>query len=227
MPDISNYDLVAALRAPDCPLCRALARAEEQEVASFWREGRFAPEARSHFFEAGGYCPRHAWMLHRQLAARVGGAPIVDLYGPLARRDLERLERLLVEIGEPRRLRPRRLRFPARRRRCLACVRATEVAGRKAHLFVDALAEAPVRTAYARSDGLCFAHFVSVVDAALARDGELARFLIEDWRARLAALSAQLAEYDRKRDYRFAHEPKGREQRSWTEIVRRYAGRPA
>jgi hypothetical protein len=41
---------------------------------------------------------------------------------------------------------------------------------------------------------------------------------------RLAALRDGLAEYHRKRDYRYADEPKGAEQSSWTDVIRRYVG---
>ena len=51
-----------------------------------------------------------------------------------------------------------------------------------------------------------------------------ARFLLSDRRRRLERLALGLAEYDRKRDHRYAREPKGDEQRSITDVVRLYAG---
>jgi len=42
---------------------------------------------------------------------------------------------------------------------------------------------------------------------------------------RLSALEAALAEYFRKSDYRFAHEPKGREQTAHLDAVELFSGR--
>jgi len=62
------------------------------------------------------------------------------------------------------------------------------------------------------------------LEHALGTDEEIARLLLDDWRERLAHVREQLAEFDRKRDYRYAAEPKGEEQGSWTEVIRRYLG---
>lgn len=79
---------------------------------------------------------------------------------------------------------------------------------------------------YERSDGVCFQHLREAVEASLRRDrdGNQARWLIEDWRQRLAQLRTELREYDRKRSYTAASERKGDEQRSWTTVIERYAG---
>jgi len=70
MPDLSNLDLAKAFGQSGCPLCRVLAGGERRDIASFAREGRFAPQAQGRFRRAGGYCRRHAWLLHaaRRLA---------------------------------------------------------------------------------------------------------------------------------------------------------------
>ena len=81
-----------------------------------------------------------------------------------------------------------------------------------------------MRPHYQSSDGLCFGHFLRALEHALGTDEEIARLLLDDWRERLAHVREQLAEFDRKRDYRYAAEPKGEEQGSWTEVIRRYVG---
>jgi hypothetical protein len=96
-----------------------------------------------------------------------------------------------------------------------------ETATRKAGFLAQVLEEEAVRERYAGGDGLCYEHLAATAEQGSKR---VAAFLIEDWRARLEVLRAGLAEYDRKRDYRFSAEPKGDEQRSWTDIVRRYVG---
>jgi hypothetical protein len=112
-----------------------------------------------------------------------------------------------------------------RRARCPACVFRAEALERKAHFLVEALSEEQIRETYRRSDGLCFPHFACTLEeASAAGSTQTARLLLDDWRARLEGLRAGLAEFDRKRDYSHAAEPKGAEQRSWTEVVRRYVG---
>ncbi len=223
MVDIFNYDLVEALRRPGCPLCRALFLDERRWVDSFWREGKQDSGTRKRFFEAGGFCRRHAWFLHGLVAAEGSGAAIADVYGWLAGYDLRWLEEIRRSLDD--RKRPRKASVLKRRRRCPACVAAAEANERKVHFFVEALAEQPVRDAYRRSQGLCFLHLAASVEHSLATEGsELARFLLDDWRARLTEVRSELAEYDRRRDYRYAAEPKGSEQRAWTEVIRRYVG---
>lgn len=205
------------MRRPGCPLCRALADAERAWIASFVREGRFAPRARARFFEAGGFCRRHAWMVHRRAAELGTGAAVADLYGNVARRDLAILGDLL---RDGRRGRGRRWSL-ARGDTCLACEHAEQSLERKAAFLAESLREGPVRELYAASDGLCFAHLQAAVEAA---DDEAARLLLEDWRGRLTKLERLLDEYDRRRDHRYANEPKGDEQGSWTDVIDRYVG---
>jgi hypothetical protein len=219
--DIYSYELVRALGLPGCALCRALESDEQQWMSSFWREGKQDPKARRRFFEAGGFCREHAWLLHRLVAAEGSGAAIADLYGQLATYDLRWLESIRANLDR-RRQRARSLR---RRRRCPACAFGAEAVERKAHFLVAILSEEQVREAYRRSEGICFPHLVRSLEGALAAGSrETAAFLLDDWRDRLAELRSGLAEFDRKRDYRYASEPKGVEQRSWTEVIRRYVG---
>jgi len=223
LPDIFSYDLIEALGQPGCPLCRALSLDDRRWVDSFWREGKQDPGARTRFFEAGGFCRHHAWLLHHLVAAEGSGAAIADVYGWLATYDLRWLDRIKTSLeGRQRR---RRSAVLKRRRPCPACFARDEAVKRKVHFFVDYLREPPVQEVYTNSQGLCFIHLAAVVEHALAADApELALFLLDDWRRRLVEVRLELAEFDRKRDYRYASEPKGAEQRSWTEAIRLYVG---
>ncbi len=223
MPDIFSYDIAEALALSGCPLCRALAVDDRRWMDSFWREGKQGADAGQRFFAAGGFCRHHGWLLHRLVAAEGTGAAIADLYGWLADYDLRWLGQ--VRRSLPERRRGRRATALTRRGRCPACRASDESVERKVAFFVEVLGEQAVRERYSRSEGLCFTHLAAVVEQALAdEDLEAGLFLIDDWRLRLREVRAELAEYDRKRDYRYAHEPKAREQRSWTEVIRRYVG---
>lgn len=220
LPDIFGYDIVEALGRSGCPLCRVEAIEDRRWMDSFWREGRKDPRMRRRFFDAGGFCRHHAWLLHRSVAAKDKGAAIADVYGWLAESDLAWLHDLRGGLGRGRRLRRRLERTEA----CPACVALEEAGERNVHFFIEALSEAHVRARYASSDGLCFTHLTAAVNRALHANEDLARFLLDDWRARLAELRIELAELERKRDYRYALESKGDEEHSWTEVIRRYVG---
>ncbi|HUK95428.1 MAG TPA: DUF6062 family protein [Gaiellaceae bacterium] len=222
MPTIFDYDLVAAFHRRGCPMCRVLAKDEVTWMDTFWREGKSDARSRRAFLEAGGFCGRHAWLLHRRVSRAGSGAAIADVYGSLARRDLGWLESLIPDLTGARRRRGRRLR----RGRCSACLASEADLERKSGFLVRALADEPeVRRQYTASDGLCFTHFAGALEAA-ADAPETARFLAEDWRNRLAEVGDRLSDYDRKRDYRYAAERTADDQRSWTDIVRLYAGEP-
>jgi hypothetical protein len=210
MPNAANEHMFVALGAPGCAVCTALAADEARWMEAYWREAMFDDVARARFFDAGGFCRRHAWVLHRQAKAEGYGSAVSFLYGNLARLDSEVLRR-----GRAKLLR--------RKVRCRACVVMEETAARKAGFLAQVLEEDEGRARYSAGDALCFDHLALTADAA---SKAVASFLMADWRARLEALRAALAEYDRKRDHRFAHEPKGDEQRSWTDVIRRYVGEP-
>jgi hypothetical protein len=212
--DFFAFDIVEALAEPGCALCRVLSDFEEREMATFAREGRRVPEARSRFHASGGFCRHHAWLLHRVASAAGTGMPIADIYGQLVDQDLERLQRVRKPGPGPL----------ERAAACPACEAAEAALARKADFFVDALKEGGVRSSYTESDGFCEAHLrAALVVASEAAPGP-ARFLLSDRRRRLEQLAHGLAEYDRKRDHRYAHEPKGDEQRSLTDVIRLYAG---
>jgi len=223
VPDVFSYEIVEAFRLSGCPLCRVAARDEERWMDVFWREGSKARELRRRFYAAGGFCRRHAWLLHGRAAENAQAAVIADVYGNLADRDLERLAAAAHALGRGR----RRDASLARAGRCPACAEAEQALERDAFFLAQALREEPVRLRYAASQGLCFTHLVPTVAAASGLDRGTARFLLEDWRERLRRVRDGLAEYDRKRDYRRAAEPKGAEQRSWTDVIRLYVGEDA
>jgi hypothetical protein len=224
MPDIFSYDIIEAFQLPGCPVCRAVVEDERRWMESFWREGRQDAGARRRFFEAGGFCRSHAWLLHRYAAQAGSGAVITDLYGWLATYDLRWFDATREKL-DGRRKRPKRLL--GRRRRCPACLARDEADNRKVDFLLEALNEPEVRAGYSRSEGLCFAHLSAAMTVGAAgENSSSAVLLLDDWRHRLQALRAALAEYDRKRDHRYATEPKGLEQDAWTDVIRLYVGEP-
>jgi uncharacterized protein DUF6062 len=219
VPDLYTYELVEAMSRPGSPICRVIADTEQADILSIFREGRLDPDFRRRFFATGGFCRLHAWMLEGVARSEATGAPVADLYGALVVQDLETATDATAKDDR---------RFARRRAGlrpvgpCIACERVEDSLVRKADFLAAALEDETIRELYRRSDGLCYLHLLPTLEAADPGSG---RFLLEDWRSRLERVDGLLREYQRKRDYRYADEPRGEEQRSWTEAVARYVGR--
>jgi Family of unknown function (DUF6062) len=223
--NVSNHEVYGALRQGGCPLCRARTRSEERLLWGFVRDGSLNPASRYAFVKSGGFCRRHAWGLHGICRAEGTGAPIADVYRRLAHHDLEQLAQL-ARTQPSRRGRRELAAGLGRERECEICVSVGGSGEAHAAFLSELLDDEAGRSAYVASDGLCGVHLEQVIEQSLRRhrDGTQARWLLEDWRERLARLHLELREYDRKRSYTAGHEPKGEEQRSWTEAIRRYVG---
>jgi hypothetical protein len=220
MPDIFGYEIVEAMLQRGCPLCRALAIDDLRWLDTFRREGRNDPGTRAQFFAAGGFCRHHAWLFHRLVASAPSTVAITDVYGWLAAQDLDHLEAVERNLARGR----RRVAALKRSEPCPACLALDAAMERKAEFFVGVVSEPEVRGTYERSDGLCLVHLSAVFDRARKSDAESARFFLADWRRRLEHVRGQLADLERRRDYRYKDEPEGEEQHAWTAIIAQYVG---
>jgi hypothetical protein len=224
--DVANHEIFAALGEAGCPLCRTEAVSERRAVRALLREERRTSAVRETFVDSGGFCRRHAWLLHDEARREGTGAGIADVYGLLAERDFARISEMLPRLSGSRARRTIRRYFEGRTR-CYVCAQKAQARERHAFFLCQLLAAAEAREAYTRSDGLCFTHLACAVDRCLDRrrtGGDLAIFLLDEWRHRLGETGVLLGDYDRKRDFRHADEGPGAEQHSWTEIIRRYVG---
>jgi len=79
------------------------------------------------------------------------------------------------------------------------------------------------RKQLASSDGLCLPHLRRVLEQVPA---DLGRDFLQAQVSQLKRLEAELAEFFRKSDYRYAAEPKGDEQTAWLRVWERLAGWP-
>jgi hypothetical protein len=218
--DLGNYDLVAAIRDPGCPLCRVLSAAEVRAMDAFVEQAGRLQETLTTFCEHGGFCREHAWLFHRRAALALTGVPVAQMYEALVRRDIAHLEQLEHTVTKSNgRRRPDSL---LDRRTCLPCERASERLRAKAAAFVSALEEARVQHSYECSHGLCLQHLDFVGAEALQRKTNVAAFLIRDLRRRLEQLEHRLSEYERTRDYR--HQSDRTDVDAWTDVVRSYVG---
>ena len=104
---------------------------------------------------------------------------------------------------------------------CKAGARELQMLSSKAGDFAEALTNSDLQDAVLKSSGLCFTHLLLALSCA-SPDG--ASVLADVEAAKLRHLVAELNEYARKQDYRFADEPWGEEASSPWRAVRKMAG---
>jgi hypothetical protein len=90
--------------------------------------------------------------------------------------------------------------------------------------LLDYFSDGEMQGAYEKSFGLCLVHVDRAIE--LFPDHENLPLLLEEQRKRIESLRGELAEYLRKLDYRFSHEPKGAEVTAWRRAVEMMVGQP-
>lgn len=219
------------LQPERCLACAAAAEAEQRWLRWFFIEN-YGSWATWEQLARGGFCLWHA----RRIAADREAPTVSSAYEYLLRVERARLvalRRALERAAAPPWPRPlARWRWRRRARRlpragphaaggCPIC-RAMSAGGDFALLELrDALRRAPDRAAVLERLWLCRHH----LRQALAEcDPELARELLDAQLRRVDGVLAELREYFRKLDYRFAHEPKGQEVTAWRRAMALYDG---
>jgi hypothetical protein len=105
--------------------------------------------------------------------------------------------------------------------RCPACHAEDESAVRVIRHLLLTFHEEKIATRYQAGSGLCWQHLLQALRVA---PPEYHARLLAPVRRRLAAFEAEFAEYFRKVDYRYSHEPKGNEQHAWFRALRFLVG---
>jgi len=110
---------------------------------------------------------------------------------------------------------------PERRASCPACLRVWTTTLTAAEAVVAMLRTEPGATSFASTGVICARHLPHVLK--WARRAE-AITILQRYDAVLRRLAHLLAEYQRKRDYRYKHEPQGEEQEAWRQAIVLLAG---
>lgn len=240
-PTLFSGELKEALRAPGCAICHEHRRAVRRYLLNFLREGKNDPRVFVHLVRSLGLCQRHAWMVVQIEPAALGdGMSTATLYHDL-------LDHLLREMGTvlplpdlrpASRLRRRGRPVPdscARlgqvvtpRAECRACQDCRSAEETLAWAFARSLSgeepDGTFRGLFRGSAGLCLPHFrlaLLHVEDRSARD-----VLVEVQLRKMRSLLGELAEYLRKHDARYAHEPYGPEADAWIRAVALFTGEP-
>ncbi len=228
-PSMAFFDLVEACRDAGCPVCRLGREAAADTLDAILYESVNDPGIRDSLRRSWGFCAEHAPML-RQVEHAAGGVAI--MYGDFLRRARERLreaaedaERLAASNspGGRRRRRAPTAPLAARQGGCLACQAQHGAEDRALTVLLDSFDDPRLREAYAASAGLCLTHLEA---AWLAKAGHpRLGALLRDAGERAGRLGAELAEFVRKLDYRFGHEPVSEEEgTAWSRALEWFAG---
>ncbi len=236
-----SIHLKDALRAPGCPLCREHRRAVRHYLLHFIREGKSDAVVFADLVRSLGLCQRHAWMVVEIEPAALGdGMSTATLYYDLLQHLLGEMDGTLPLPAPRRRSRLRRRGGPVAnscarlreivtpRGECLACRDCRSAEETFAWALTRSLSseepDGAFRDLFRRSAGLCLPHFRL---ALLRVEDQSARDLLVDVQLeKMGCLLAELAEYLRKHDYRYAHEPYGSEADAWIRAAALLTGEP-
>jgi hypothetical protein len=216
-------DAVRTAQRSECPLCTVLDEQERARLHWLAYEGLTDVGLRKRLRVSKGFCRRHFRMLFDAASGQIYNlAGVADVMSDLVRDDIEALTS--AAPGGKRGRRAQKVVAALRARtRCQLCEAANEATERKLRTLLEALADDAFRAEYAASPGLlCRPHLVM----ALTRDADdvVVDVLVGKHLATLEAERDGLAEYLRKRDHRFAAEPKGDEQEAPLRSVTNFAG---
>ncbi|OGB91521.1 MAG: hypothetical protein A2Z31_02570 [candidate division NC10 bacterium RBG_16_65_8] len=230
---VTYYELLEAFTKPGCPVCARLEQGSLKAMDGLLYEQVTDPTTRARLVESRGFCNWHAWMSPRIQNSPLGVAVI---YHHLLAGARERLAVTRAELGMPswwRRLWRRVTRKGDRplalvgwwrdRARCPTCAMVGRSEREHLKAMLTFLSEAEFADGFARSAGLCLPHLCHA--ATIGRDHPNLLALLSGHEARWSELLAELGEFTRKNDYRFATEAMGHEGDSWRRALEVFVGR--
>lgn len=216
-------DLRDALAQPGCALCRVVEQAANAYVVSMLWEMVNDPRNQEPLQAARGYCHRHGWMLVR------GGAAlgITILMKSVLDTLLETVDRHAANGGgSPLRQLRQALNLPGKgtspklvaellpQAECPVCIGMRPVEqGYVATLAAGLTGPNSLEEAFRESEGLCLSHFIRTLEQ--VKPGAPLNTLVALQRQIWQNLNDEMAEFIRKNDYRFTHEPIGKEGDAW------------
>jgi hypothetical protein len=218
--DVLYYELLDAMQAGGCPLCRLARKASDSYLNALIYEGVVDVKIREALRDARGPCYRHAWRIARRRGSVLGVSIIY-------RDVVNTLTKALESQGDaPTRLfsrgQPDLARQLSPSADCPACALETESTHRHAKTLLKHLGMEEVREAYVAAGGLCLPHFQAVLYHASGGHAKtLATWQATAWRH----LRDELDELIRKHDYRFRSETVTEEEAdSWERAVAMIVG---
>lgn len=218
--DVLYHELLEALQAEGCAVCRLARRASDSYLRALIYEGVTDVKLREALRDARGLCDRHGWRLAGQRGAVLGTAIIyrdvvntlvkaleanADLPSRLFRRGQPELSRALASSAE-----------------CPACALEQDAEQRSVKILLNHVSDTVIAETYRQTGGLCLPHFqLALSHASQATLKTLTGWQAEVWRQ----LRGELDELIRKHDYRFRSEPMTEaEEDAWRRAVAALVG---
>jgi hypothetical protein len=218
--DVLYYELLDAMQAGGCPLCRLARKASDSYLNALIYEGVVDVKIREALRDARGPCYRHAWRIARRRGSVLGTSIIYrDVVNTLTKT-------LESQPDAPARRFSRGLPDLARQlsatRDCPACGLEDDSNHRYAKTLLKHLSAEEIGAAYVAAGGLCLPHFQVVLShAGQGQTKTLAVWQATAWRQ----LRDELDELIRKHDYRFRTEIVTEEEAdSWERAVAMIVG---
>jgi len=229
---VIRLDLVEALRHPGCALCYLAQQKSQRYVESLLDSAVIDVEQRDVWRDAKGFCPWHAGMA---MTTPQAASSLALLYADVladATQHLSTLTDLLPSAPWQQPFRRRHigkrvqlwLRTWRSRQVCQVCCLWHEQEQLYLTVLLDDWHDAALQIAFAQSSGLCVPHVTRLIAHGAAHH-HLRAFLSAQ-QERWQTLQAELQEFIRKLDYRFAHEPYGNEADAWQRVIVLMAGLP-
>jgi Family of unknown function (DUF6062) len=222
--DLVCGQVLAACRKGECPVCFRLAEAARKRLRALLAEHATDLETRKHLRYSRGFCSTHTWLLPTVPHANLGVAliyhdllrDVLDLLEERARRPPRGVSKQLDRASSKRRALPEDT--------CPLCQEGEGVTASTLGVIVAHFADPGFLEVFARSAALCLPHLLRLADLAGSHPnlGRVFAWHVARWNE----LDADLIEFTRKFDYRYAGEPMDRERDSWLRVLQVFAGKP-
>jgi hypothetical protein len=199
------YNLYEAFDRPGCPVCRLTLDSVHHYLDGLIYEYVNKGPTHEAVRAARGFCPTHAW--HIQDALNASALGIAVLYEGVIRHLLNDMG--AITPGSGRRQIAGAASALEPRGECPGCVHQRTVEEHLLRNLVDHLDQPDFAAAFQGTDGVCLPHLRQTLALSLNPAGTAQLVAIQQ--AIWAELQAQLVEFRRKRDYRFARDPMGEE----------------
>lgn len=230
----SYYDLLESFQKPGCAICSLLSRDVERFLDSLLYEYVTEPDIHHAFRSGRGFCNEHSWQLTHFRGSVLGIAmlyeaavdEVLTIAGQVQATGLppSALSRLLNKLGDAsvgRGVSPLSSALEPTGP-CIVCELLAQ--SEKDYMLAMGryIADASLEAAYRDSDGLCLPHFRQALRE--IRDAAHQDLFILIQLSHWNKLKAELGEFIRKYDFKYADEAMGEEGDSWLRAIRQMGG---
>lgn len=223
--NVLRQELIDALKHPGCVLCQLAQHKSQRYIETLLDTAVIDLEQRDDWRHAKGFC---AWHAHMALSLPQSSSSLAILYEDLLRHEMAQVVPLIRSelmsrwrFGRSRRALRQRIQHWLRAWRqprvCPVCRLWQEQEQLCLSVLLDNWLDPELAQAFGQSDGLCVPHTARLI----AQGSHHARLpaILAAQQEHMQALHDDLREFIRKQDYRFAHEPFGREANAWQRVV--------